>query len=114
MVLQLHYGGLANVQIGMERELLTVLLVCGFPFDVPKRNVSRQCYGTVCFTLGKQVICPFPFPFPFRAQVSTGEQVADTLTKALPEPAFKKHCEVILGNVEWTTDPESTDWDNNE
>ena len=45
-------------------------------------------------------------------KVSTGEQVADTLTKALPEPAFKKHSEVMLGNVEWETDPESGEVDN--
>ena len=47
-------------------------------------------------------------------KVSTGEQVADKLTKALPEPAFKKHHEVMMGNVEWTTDPESTELDNND
>ena len=47
-------------------------------------------------------------------KVSTEEQVADTLTKALPEPAFKKHREVMMGNVEWTTDPEGAELDNND
>ena len=46
-------------------------------------------------------------------KVAAGEQVADTLTKALPEPAFRKHREVMLGNVEWVTDPECEEVDNN-
>jgi len=43
-------------------------------------------------------------------KVSTGEQVADAFTKSLPEPAFKKHREVMLGNVEWEMDDECEDW----
>ena len=43
-------------------------------------------------------------------KVSTGEQVADAFTKSLPEPAFKKHQEVMLGNVEWEMDDECEDW----
>ena len=44
-------------------------------------------------------------------KVSTGEQVADAFTKSLPELAFKKHQEVMLGNVEWEKDDECEDWD---
>jgi hypothetical protein len=44
-------------------------------------------------------------------KVSTGEQVADAFTKSLPEPAFRKHREVMLGNVEWEMDDECESWE---
>ena len=43
-------------------------------------------------------------------KVSAGEQVADAFTKSLLEPAFKKHQEVMLGNVVWELDDECEDW----